>query len=315
MMLVVLPTAARAEDSRLLTADEMTGWWRELSLPRKPVTAERPSLVDPATGEPNHLFAGFFSAGILAGSALNAFTETPHQSFHFTNEGFFGRDTYVGGADKASHFVDYFMVSKELANFYQVLGYDRGPSMIAGAAVSTMAGLITELGDGTSFFGFSYEDLVMDTLGAGMAAMIAYTRTDDLFGFRRGFIPYTPNQCCGKNPNNPGRDYSGEIYTADLKLAGVAQRTGALIGPLRYLYFSVTYGSSGYSCACPDKQERLVGFELGLNFETILNDVGVQRNTWWGYAIHVVMDNLRIPFTSIGVRYDLNHGRWHGPGP
>jgi hypothetical protein len=40
-------------------------------------------------------------------SAANSFTDGEHQSFHFTNEGWFGRHAYADGADKASHFVMY----------------------------------------------------------------------------------------------------------------------------------------------------------------------------------------------------------------
>jgi hypothetical protein len=314
ILLVAAPAAARAQDTGPPAID-WARWWQELSSPRQPATEEKLSLADPATGEPNHLLAGFVSGGVLLGSALNSFTETPHQSFHVTHEGFFDRDTYAGGADKVSHFVDYHFVSKELATFYQVLGYQRGQSILMGAAVSSVAGLVTELGDGTSFFGFSYEDLLMDFGGAWTAALIAATRTEDLFGFRRGFIPNgdSGSGCCARS--GKGRDYSNEIYTADLKLAGVARRSGLALGPLRYLMVSVTYGTSGYPNAPADRQQRLVGFELGLNLEEILNDLGVRRNTWWGYALHVVLDNMRVPFTSIGARYDLNHGTWRGPGP
>jgi len=27
----------------------------------------------------------------------------------------------------------------------------------------------------------------------------------------------------------------------------------------------------------------------------------------------IVLDILRFPYTGIGYRYDLNHGRWRGP--
>jgi len=129
-----------------------------------------------------------FSVGVIAGSAANSFHESPHQSFHFTNEGFFGQNTYADGADKASHFVDYAILSKELKNVYQLLGYDRTTSIWLGWGVATAAGLMTEIGDGTTFFGFSYEDLVMDTAGATAAAIVAATRTEDLIGFRHGFL-------------------------------------------------------------------------------------------------------------------------------
>jgi hypothetical protein len=44
-----------------------------------------------------------------------------------------------------------------------------------------------------------------------------------------------------------------------------------------------------------------------------LDDLGVKRNTWWGYGLHIVFDNFRFPFTSVGFRYDLNHDTWTGP--
>ena len=72
---------------------------------------------------------------------------------------------------------------------------------------------------------------------------------------------------------------------------------------------SVTYGTKSYPTGLPGLRERQVGIEIGLNLQQILNDVGVRRNTWWGYALHAVFDNVRIPFTSVGMRYDLNHRR------
>jgi hypothetical protein len=39
----------------------------------------------------------------------------------------------------------------------------------------------------------------------------------------------------------------------------------------------------------------------------------VKRSTWWGYGLHLIADNVRFPFTAVGMRYDLNHGKWHGP--
>ena len=264
-------------------------------------------------GQPRRLVATLLSVGAVAGSAVNSFSESPHRDFHFTNEGFFGRDTYAGGADKAAHFVDYAVLSKELGKFYGVLGYDRATSIALGFGVATAAGLVTELGDATTFFGFSYEDFLMDTLGAGTAAIIAATRTEDLFGFRRGIVaPAVGSDFCCAIPGK-GRDYSNEIQTADLKLAGVGRRLGVDLGPLRYLLLSVTYGSKGYPSGVPELRERQVGIEIGLNFQQILDDLRVTRGTWWGYALHVVFDNVRIPFTSVGYRYDLNHERWRGP--
>jgi hypothetical protein len=72
----------------------------------------------PARREPNHALTALFSVGVIAGAAANSFHESPHRSFPFTEERFFAQNTYAGGADKASHFVDYAILSKELKNVY-----------------------------------------------------------------------------------------------------------------------------------------------------------------------------------------------------
>jgi hypothetical protein len=276
-------------------------------------TEDAPPVDLAAERKPDWLLASLVSVGAVGGSAANSFTDGSHRSFHVTHEGFFGRDTYAGGADKASHFVSYYIVSKEFANLYAVLGYSERQSIWMGFGVASLAGLVTELGDGTTKFGFSYQDLLMDTLGAGSAALIAHFRADDLVGFRRGFLlpPSGDATCC--QVVGTGRDYSNEIYTADLKLAGLARRLGWDIGPLRWLQLSLTYGTKSYPSGLPELRERQVGLEIGLNPQQILDDLGVRRNVWWGYLLHVALDNIRIPFTAVGVRYDLNHGRWRGP--
>lgn len=253
------------------------------------------------------------SAGAIAGGAINAFTDTPHQSFHFTNEGFFGRGTYAGGSDKASHFVDYTILSKELANLYDKMGFSRRDSIVLGFGVSVAAGLLNEVGDGTNIYGFSWEDLTMDVLGAGASAVLAAAKLDDLIGFRHGvLLPAAGSRYCCAEPRH-GRDYSNEIYTADLQLAGVGRLLDWNIGPLRYLLVSATYGTKGYPGGALDARERQVGIEIGLNFRVILDDLGARRNTWWGYTLHIIFDNFRVPFTSVGYRYDLNHNKWIGP--
>jgi len=249
---------------------------------------------------------------VVAGALANTLTETPHQGFHFAHEGWFGENTYAGGADKAAHFVQYYIISKEMSFLYEKLGYTRDQSIAIGAGLALMAGIINETGDSINRYGFSYEDLVMDVSGAAIAAMISRLNAHDLVGFRTGGL--LPRYSVPTAPGEVGGGYSSQIYTADLKLAGVGDRLSINIGPLRYLLFSVTYGSKGYGTGIPDLRERQVGFEVGLNSAEILNAFGVQRNTWWGYSLHFVLDNFRIPFTSVGFQYDLNGGKWYGPG-
>jgi hypothetical protein len=244
---------------------------------------------------------------------VTSLTDSNLRSWRWGHEGWFGANTYAGGADKAAHFVNYTILSKEMAYMYQKLGYSESASIWLGFGTSLLEALSNEFGDGFNRYGFSLGDATMDTFGSGASALILATGTEDLFNFRNGFLlPKSSVTCC--SVPGKGHDYSYSIYTFDLKLAGVSRRLGWNIGPLRYLLFSVTYGSKFYPSGLPSLRERQVGFEIGLNFEEILNSLGARRDTWWGYGLHVVFDNIRFPFTSVGFQYDLNHGRWYGPG-
>jgi hypothetical protein len=239
---------------------------------------------------------------------------SPNGGFHETSEGFFGESTYTGGADKAAHFVHYTMAARLFETTYQRIGYSDGTSrwLAFGTAVGT--GLATEVGDGTTLFGFSWEDFVMDALGAASAMGLSATGWDDTLGFRFGnYISQHHYSDCCPDTGRYGRDYSGEIYTTDVKLAGAARRLKLDFGPARYLLFSMTYGTNGYRHAPAALQQRLVGFEIGIHFSEILRSLRVPREPLWGEALYTFFEMIRLPYTAIGVRYDLNHGQWFGP--
>ena len=266
----------------------------------------------PPERKPHKFWIGVVSGATLIGSAWNSFGDGPNQQWHFTNEGWFGRYTYAGGGDKASHVVSYYIVAKLLSGVYMELGMQKDNAALLGSGVSFLAGLVTELGDGRGKYGFSYEDLVMDTVGSVSALGISYYGLDDLVGYRAGLVPEPPAVCCPYG--GTGKDYTQEIYTADLKFAGLAERMKFNPGPARYFMFSVSYSTKGYPYANPDIRERQVGFELGINFGEILRAFHVPPDKWWSKILYFAFDVLRIPYTQIGMYYDLNNGHWYGPG-
>ena len=258
---------------------------------------ERPQMAE--ARQPNRLLGTiipFASVGLVAANSLLGYKG---HSFHVNHERWFESDTRDGGADKASHFADYYIVAKEVAFVYEKLGYSENAARWWGFGVAVSTGLANEVSDGFTRHGFSWEDFGMDTFGAGTAVLVSMTRTQDLLGVRTSHVP--------------GETYTHDVYSADLKLVGLERRLGIKLGPLRWLNFSVTYGSKGYRVTPATELERQVGLEIGLNLQQILDDVGVKRSTWWGYALHLVGDNIRFPFTAVGMRYDMNHGRWRGP--
>jgi hypothetical protein len=302
------PVAAACPEPRLLPTGQSADdcWSRSLALS---AAADGPRIAaaspggDEATREekrPRRVLGALLATAAVAATAANSTLGYEHRPFHVDFERFFGAETTDGGADKAAHFVDYHIAAKELIYLYRLLGYSEREALWTGFGVASLAGLVNEVGDGFTHHGFSPEDLAMDVLGAGTATVIAATRTGDLVGFRTSHLP--------------GATYIHDVYSADLKFAGVANRLGANIGPLRFLLFSVTYGVKGYrSHGAHEDQERQVGFEIGLNLEEILRTVGVRRDSWWGYPLRLVGDNVRFPYLSVGFRYDLDHGKWRGP--
>ena len=234
--------------------------------------------------------------GVMANSL---FGYDKNHSLKVHHEGWFGADTTNGGADKASHMTDYFVVANLFDDVYRMLGWSENSAIVWGFSLAVATGLANELSDGFTRHGFSPEDFAVDTIGAAAASVVSWTHTRDLFSMRVSHLP--------------GSSYTHDVYSADLKLSGLAQRLGLNIGPLRWLLFSVTYGAKGYRVTPEIELQRQVGFEIGLNLQQILNDIGVRRTTWWGYGLHLIGDNVRFPFTAVGMRYDMNHNKWHGP--
>jgi predicted lipoprotein DUF2279 len=255
----------------------------------------------------------FVTGTALGYSAANALKEGSTGRFRFTSEGFFGVHTYTGGVDKAAHFVDYTAITRTLETAYRRIGYPVGQSRWMSFGVGVATGLVTELGDATNQFGFSYEDLLMDVLGAASAMGLAESGWSDTLGFRLGSVSQDSTPACCREDSNIGRDYSGEIYTADVKIAGLARRLRVNPGPARFLLLSMTYGTNGYNHGSPEIRQRLVGIEVGLHFSEILRSLGVPSEPLWGEVLYLFFDTFRIPYTAIGVRYDLNNHEWFGP--
>jgi len=303
------PEAAACPRYRLMVDDgELTDCW----LPGLTLAAadERPAggvppagavpaepAASPAEKKPRWLLAGLVAFGEVAVTAAKATITFDHTSFNVKDEGLFGTNTEFGGADKAAHFADYYVITKEFSFIYGKLGFSDTAARLMAAGTAFTGGLVNEIADGFTKYGFSWGDLLMDGLGTGTALLILTARLDDLIGFRTSHFG----------------GYKHDVFSMDLKLAGLARRLNINIGPLRYLYLSGTYGVKGYPTNVVEDRQRQIGIEIGLSLEELLNSLGARRDTWWGATLHILGDNIRFPFTAVGFRYDLNHGKWHGP--
>jgi uncharacterized protein YfiM (DUF2279 family) len=267
----------------------------------------RPGAV-PMFDRPKAVWIAAVSALAIGGSAANAYQEQPRFSWHYTHEGWFGQDTYAGGADKASHIVSFYAVARMMKEAYRTFGMSEDSAILLASGASLAAGVATEIGDGTNKYGFSWEDVAADAIGAAAGYAIMKTKSEDLVGFRAGIVP-APEVVYG----GLGKDYSAEIYAADLKIAGLGRRLKFNPGLARFFLFSMTYGSKGYPYSEPDVRQRQIGIEVGINFREVLTALHVPPHRWWGVVLYTFFDVIRLPYTAGGFRYDLNHHKWYGP--
>ena len=256
------------------------------------------------------------TASVLIGAPIVGYfawwKTSSRSSFEFANERWFQRDTYAGGADKASHIFVGYLSTLTLQGIYRSL--DKTPAEARGLAlgVTVVTGVLIEIGDGFSKYGFSWEDATANTIGATLATGLDAWGLKDTVGLRFGLVKaLIPDACC--RYGGYGDDYSKEIYSADLKLAGFLPRVGVKPGPARFLLLSLTYGSKGYRYSAAPLRQRKVGIELGLNLREVLLAVGVPEKKWWGKALLAIGTYIRFPYASFGWHYDLNHGKWSGP--
>jgi hypothetical protein len=235
------------------------------------------------------------------------------ERFHSVRENWFGRETYAGGADKVSHVVGGYIVARELSLGFEKIGNSPARSRALATGVTALAGTLVEAGDGFSVYGFAWEDVFADLVGAGLAAGVGAARLDDTVGIRFGYVQTEiPPKCCRATAY--GSDYSRELYSFDLKLDGALRRLGARPGLARFLLVSLTYGSKGYRFSPPDVRQRNVGLDFGINAVEILKAIGVRENTWWGLPLLKFFTYYRLEYASWGWRYDFNHGKWSGFG-
>ena len=250
-----------------------------------------------------------FFAGVYA---LSSPITYGFEDFHFHSEHWFGPNTYGGGADKVSHFIVSASLARELALLYDGFGHTREQSIALGFGVAAFTGLMVEIGDGLGPYGFSWEDLTMDVLGSATGLFLTRPRPERR---RRAARRKGADDRAGVRIERVSRV---ELLDRDLQrgpedlgpraAAPVRPGSRALPADVRHLqHEGVRIRSSD-----PDRQ-RLVGLELGLNLPEILSAAGVPATTWWESLLYKSLNFFRIPYTSFGWRYDLNHNKWHGP--
>jgi len=205
------------------------------------------------------------------------------QTPHVQSEGWFGKSTKHGGADKAGHMYTGYLAGRISSNIYRSWGYDRKEAAGLGAITSLLLTGAMEAGDSFSDYGFSPEDMVANMAGAGLGYLLErFPDTGDFIDFR---IEYAPP--LSRIKADPLTDYEYLKYMLAFRFAGFDSLKES---PLRYIDLLTGYYTRNFQGdAQLDRRERDLFIGVGLDLSELLSFTSVS----------VVFRYLELPYTYI----------------
>jgi hypothetical protein len=201
------------------------------------------------------------------------------QAEHIHHEPWFNKDSETGGSDKTGHFYMTYLLSRVLSSRMQDRGYSLQSASLAGALSGLLSMTLLEVGDGTSPYGFSTEDLISDTLGATLAYFIRSNPTiDDFIDIRLEYMPTASYVNGGDNTT----DYSGMRHLVAFKLSGFDKLKNSY---LSLIEFQAGFYSRGYRSydTVPKSQHVYVGIGISLSDIARRTNINVLKNLFEFY--------------------------------
>ncbi len=215
------------------------------------------------------------------------------RDLHMGHEGWFGRDTSNGGADKTGHFYTNYLMTRTLGMWCEQWGYTREEAALyAALSAYAQSTLVMEIGDASSpEHGFSYEDAISNLLGALAGyGLHRYPSLADKIDFR---VEYAPD-LSQKVESDFTTDYEHMKHLMAIKGSGFeALRTT----PLEYLELHAGYYTRRFEHdSTPlEVRERYMYAGVGLNLSHLLLPVLGRYSGVFGY--------LQMPYTYVSAHH------------
>lgn len=208
------------------------------------------------------------------------------RTLYFRDEGWFERTSNEGGADKLGHCYSGYALSHLFYYQYEKWGYEKEKALRLGVLSSIGATGIMELGDSFSDFGFSYQDMMFDVLGAAIGyAMVKYPYLAEKIDFRAEYDPFRS----GKLKDDVFTDYDRLKFLIAFKLSGIKMLKNSY---LRSFEAHVGYYAHGYdeyveNTGMNDDRHRKIYVGVGLNIGELIKPL-------WNTKI---FNYIQIPYT------------------
>jgi hypothetical protein len=212
----------------------------------------------------------------------------------FQNEGWFDRETDEGGADKLGHFYTSYLFSHLFAGQYERWDFDKDQAIRLGALSSLAVTGLIEVGDAFSDYGFSYEDMIFNTLGAAAGYLLwSFPDLSRKIDLRVEYNPFTS----GGYQFDVTTNYDRLSFLMAIKADGF----DFIENPyLKYLELHIGFRARNYDdySGRPDtdlrKQFLYVG--IGLNLSKLLQP----------YLDTPIFNYLQVPYTYVPVTHRIS---------
>jgi len=208
------------------------------------------------------------------------------------NEGWFDQGTDEGGADKLGHLYTSYALSHLYASIYSDWDYPEEAAMRLGAfsALGTMA--IMELGDSFSDYGFSYEDMLMNCVGAAAGYWFgSHPEWQQRVDLR---LEYAPS--LSDFEADVFTDYEHHKYLLAFKASGFDLLRDTPLGYFELQFGYYARGYNDYQASRPaDDRQRTVYVGVGLNVGKLIESVWETR----------IFDYLQLPYSYLPLERDL----------
>lgn len=206
-------------------------------------------------------------------------------SFRFGGDGWFGEDTYAGGADKLGHAWSNLALSRLTGEILIWGGWEPWKAGLIGSGMTLALFTAFELKD-AFYTEFSPGDAVFNGLGGALAfAMLAYPPLDALVDFRVEYLPsreYRDLLDGRRPPDGPAgprqaslnfvEDYSGQRYLLALHVGALPFLRGRAWA--RLVDVAVGYETRGYMPAPIDpavRRQRHLFLGLSVNLQGLVD--------------------------------------------
>ncbi|MCB9740439.1 MAG: DUF2279 domain-containing protein [Deltaproteobacteria bacterium] len=231
---------------------------------------------------------------------------TPSDEFLIRREGWFGADTYAGGADKLGHFLGNYALTRGTSQLLEAAGLRPVPRLLLANGLTFFSYLMIELKDGKhARFGFSPEDMVANLTGNLVAtAFELWPALDDALDLRLHYVPSDAYvQRVTGDEANVGEDYSGMRFELLLKGAFFVpppRQTPPALHALRYLMVGVGYATRGYKPVLEPNPLRQLSVVVALDVQTLLDELLYDRLPGRGRRLmRFATEHIALPYTTV----------------